>query len=199
MPLIKILKEKKTFIFRSSRPQLFYKKNCSIRKVFAKVYLQPIKETQTRVYFYEFSKFLKKPILQNTCKYLVLDFEQFSLLYVSLQCIQQDFNIGELSPKVIIRFQNPTFYYIFSRETRLRIEIEHFDSFTSKYIYGYSWLFIVSSIFSYNRKISLLFFFLFPWKCFESTCFLKQCNRIRDSSPQEDYFSPSVIWPSLNT
>ena len=125
------------------------------------------------MYFYEFSKFLKKPILQNTCKYLVLDFEQFSLLYVSLQCIQQDFNIGELSPKVIIRFQNPTFYYIFSRETRLRIEIENFDSFTSKYMYGYSWLFIVSSIFSYNRKISLLFFFLFPWKCFESTCFFE--------------------------
>ena len=41
--------------------------------------------------------------------------------------------------------------------------------------------------------------FLFPRKFVESTCFLKQCNTIGDSSPGEDYFSPSVIWPSLNT
>ena len=43
-----------------------------------------IKETQTQVYFYEFIKFLKTTLSQNTCKWLVLDFEQFSVLYVSL-------------------------------------------------------------------------------------------------------------------
>ena len=44
----------------------------------------------------------------------------------------------------------------------------------------------------------IYFSFLFPWKFVESTYFLKQCNPIRDSSAQEDYFLPSVIWPSLN-
>ena len=34
---------------------------------------------------------------------------------------QQDFNIGELSPKEIIKFENATFRYIFSRRAQLEI------------------------------------------------------------------------------
>ena len=41
------------------------------------------------------------------------------------ECFQQDFNIGELSPKEIIRFENATFRYIFFRRDRL--EIIHLD------------------------------------------------------------------------
>ena len=41
--------------------------------------------------------------------------------------------------------------------------------------------------------------FLFPQKLVESKCFLKHCNPIGDSFPQKDYFSHSVIWPSLNS
>ena len=54
--------------------------------------------------------------------------------------------------------------------------------------------------FAYSLTIEKFFYysFLFPWKFVESTCFLKQGNPIRDLSPP-DYFSPSVIWPSLNT
>ena len=44
------------------------------------------------------------------------------------ECIQQDFNIGELLQKEIIRFENATFRYSFSRGARLRIEIEDSDS-----------------------------------------------------------------------
>ena len=53
----------------------------------------------------------------------------------------------------------------------------------------------MSSIFFYNREISLLLF------CSREN-FLKareKCNPIGDSSPWEDYFSPWVIWPILNT
>ena len=32
-----------------------------------------------------------------------------------------------------------------------------------------------------------------------STCFLKQCNPTGDSFLRKDYFSPSVIWPLVNT
>ena len=70
------------------------------------------------------AKFFKKPIFQNTCKWLVLDFALFymshSIIYLIkrkgkktnyyfFECIQQDFNIGEISPKEIIRFENATF------------------------------------------------------------------------------------------
>ena len=37
------------------------------------------------------------------------------------ECIQQDFNIGELSPKQIIRFENETFRYIFFKKVQLEI------------------------------------------------------------------------------
>ena len=57
---------------------------------------------------------------------------------------------------------------------------------------------LVSSIFFYHGKNYLLFF-LFSSKYFESTCFLKQCTPIEDSSPREDDFPPSVVWPSINT
>ena len=64
-------------------------RNSSMRKIAHKFLLKftrnlIIKETQTQVYFYEFIKFLKTPLSQNTYKWLVLDFEQFSVLYVSL-------------------------------------------------------------------------------------------------------------------
>ena len=45
-------------------------------------------ETPTQVYFCEFSKFLKKPILQNTCKFLVLDFEQFYMSHSIIHFIK---------------------------------------------------------------------------------------------------------------
>ena len=49
-----------------------------------------IKETPTQVYFCEYSKFSKKAILQNTCKWLVLDFEQFyGSLHNSVQQAEQ--------------------------------------------------------------------------------------------------------------
>ena len=59
--------------------------------------------------------------------------------------------------------------------------------------------FLVSSIFFYNRKIYLLFFFCSYENLLKACVFLKECNPIRDLSPQVDYFSPSVIWASLNT
>ena len=112
-------------------------KNCCIRKIVHKVLPNftcnlIIKETPTHVCFCEFSKFFKKPVLQNICKWLVLDFEQFymshfiiyfikryskKLLY--FESIQQDFNIGELLPKEIIRFENGHFRYIFLGTARL--------------------------------------------------------------------------------
>ena len=70
----------------------------------------------------------------------------------------------------------------------------------------YSWFldkskfdFLLCLSYSFTIEKFLYSSFLFPWKFIESTCFLKQYNPIRDSSPQQDYFSPSVIWPSLNT
>ena len=37
------------------------------------------------------------------------------------QCIQQDLNIGELSQKEKIRFENATFRYIFFKRAQLEI------------------------------------------------------------------------------
>ena len=59
-------------------------RNCSIRKIADTILPKftcnlTIKETPTQVYFCKFSKCFKKPILQNTCKWLLLDFEQFYL------------------------------------------------------------------------------------------------------------------------
>ena len=56
------------------------------------------KETPTQVYFCEFREFLKKPILQNTFKWLVLSFAQF---YVSLH---NSFHQAETLRKEIIIF-----------------------------------------------------------------------------------------------
>ena len=54
---------------------------------------------------------------------------------------------------------------------------------------------LVSSIFFYHQKILLLFFSV-PMKiCWKH---VKQYNPIGDSSLGEDYFSLSVIWPSLD-
>ena len=42
--------------------------------------------------------------------------------YYFFECIQQDFNnIGEISPKEMIKFENATFRYIFFRRARLEI------------------------------------------------------------------------------
>ena len=73
------------------------------------------------------------------------------------------------------------------------------------YKYVYSWFLERSKFdfffcFPYSFTIEKFLFssFLVPWKFVKSTCYFKQCNPVRNSSPQEDYFSPSVIWPSLN-
>ena len=57
---------------------------------------------------------------------------------------------------------------------------------------------LVSSIFFYHRKVSLLLFFT-PIKIRWKHVFFKQYNLIGDWFLRKDYFSPSVIWPSLNT
>ena len=84
-----LLKINIIFIINFERKKVLFSeaviRNCSIRKIAHKILPKltcnlVIKETPTQVYFCEFSKFLKKPILQNTCKFLVLDFKQF---YVS--------------------------------------------------------------------------------------------------------------------
>ena len=49
--------------------------------------------------------------------------EQYEGTLLFVERIQQDFNIRELSPKEIIRFENATFRYIFFR--RARHEITH--------------------------------------------------------------------------
>ena len=82
------------------------------------------------MYFCEFSE-----ILKNT--YRAEEFAQFymphSIIHVinrkskkenystGFLSIQQGFNIGELSPKEIIRFENATFLYISFRRARLEI------------------------------------------------------------------------------
>ena len=43
------------------------------------------------------------------------------IILLSFECIQQVFNIGELSSKEVIRFENATLRYIFSRKARLEI------------------------------------------------------------------------------
>ena len=53
-----------------------------------------IKETPTQLYFCEFSKFFKKPILQNTCKWMVLDFEQFYMSHSIIYFIKRDSKKG---------------------------------------------------------------------------------------------------------
>ena len=119
---------------------MFYKK--ASHKILSKFTCNLIeKETPTQVHrciSVNLVKFFKKPILQNTYEWLVLDFAQFyiphSIIYLIkrnskkrkllfFECIQQAFNIGELSPKEIIRFENATFRYIFFR--RARLEISH--------------------------------------------------------------------------
>ena len=121
--------------------------NCSIRKITNKILPKftcnlMIKETPTQVYFCEFSKVLKKIILQNTCKWLVLDFEQFYMSHsiihfikrnskkgklLSFECNQQDFNFGELSTKEIIRFENATFRLFSPEELDLKSFIRAWD------------------------------------------------------------------------
>ena len=78
------------------------------------------------------AKFLKKPILQNTCKWLVLDFAQFYMSHSIIYFIKWNSKKGNYyflnvfsristSPKKITRFKNATFCYIFFRRTRLEI------------------------------------------------------------------------------
>ena len=63
-----------------------------------------------------------------------------------------------------------------------------------------TWILLTSCLpYSFIIEKFLYFSFLFPWKFVESTCFLEQCNDIEDSSSRENYFSPSVFWPSLKT
>ena len=57
----------------------------------------------------------------------------------------------------------------------------------------------VSSIFLHHRKNSLLLFSVANENLLKASVFFKLFNPIGDSSPREDYFSHSVIWPSLNT
>ena len=70
-------------------------RNCSIRKI-AHKYLPKftcnliMKESHTQVDICEFSRFLKKPILQNTCKMLVLDFEQFYMSHSIIHFIKRN-------------------------------------------------------------------------------------------------------------
>ena len=117
-------------------------RKCSIKKLLIK-FLSKFtcnlikKETPTHVYFCEFSKILKRTYLEE---YLQMVGSEFcTVLYVSLQskrerklllfeCIEQDFNIGELSPKEIIRFENSTFRYIFFRRARLKSLIRAYGS-----------------------------------------------------------------------
>ena len=68
------------------------------------------------------------------------------------------------------------------------------DSWRNRILIFY---YIFHILLQYKNFFTLLF--LFPWKFVESKCFLKQCSPIRDSSPQENYFSPLVIWGPLST
>ena len=74
-------------------------RNCSIRKIAHKILPKftcnlIIKETPTQVYFCIVSKFLKKPILQNTCKWMVLDFEQFYMSGSKIHFIKRNWKKG---------------------------------------------------------------------------------------------------------
>ena len=53
-----------------------------------------IKETQTQVFSVNLSNFLTKPILQNTCKSLVLDFEQFYMSHFIIHFIKRNSKKG---------------------------------------------------------------------------------------------------------
>ena len=58
---------------------------------------------------------------------------------------------------------------------------------------------LVSAIFFYHRKNSLLLFSIANVNLLKARAFFKQCSPIGDSSPREDHFSHAVIWQSLNT
>ena len=97
--------------------------NCSMRKIALKILPKftcnlIVKETPTLV----FSVNLEH--LKNTCKWLVLDFEQFYMSHSIIHFTKRNskkgnfyllnvFNrisaLGELSPKEITRFENATF------------------------------------------------------------------------------------------
>ena len=109
---------------------MFYKKVAhKILSKFTCNFIQ--KETPTNVYFCEFNEILWKTYLAEHLRMAGSGF--CTVLYVSLhnlfnqaeqwerklflfEYIQQDFNIGELSPKEIIKFENATFRYVFFRQ-----------------------------------------------------------------------------------
>ena len=115
---------------------MFYKKVA--HKILSKFTCNLIKKkTPTHVYFCEFSKTLKRIYLEEHLQMVGSGF--CTVLYVSFQskkerklllfeCIEQDFNIGELSPKEIIRFENATFRYIFFRRAQLKSLIRAYGS-----------------------------------------------------------------------
>ena len=114
-------------------------RNCSIKKLRIKFCQSSLptlfkKRFWNRCISVNLAKFFKKPILQNTCEWLVLDFAQFYISYSIIYFIKRNSKKGNFHFLIVfnristsenyrkkIRFENTTFCYIFFKRARLEI------------------------------------------------------------------------------